>query len=241
MNEAYFVQRVREYIIKNGYKDIYSLTPPKSRRYILPQSIELPELKKTKELIQDYEEFMEKTIKKHHKLYSRFKDYPHIKELIVRYDVWGFLNNISLSVHPSIKKNWGINFELFGAFYNTNTPYCTLFPDLEKDGVENAFFFKPRSGQVILANSPYTTQHIRWTIRKILDEWLGKASFWVVIPVWDKKTRKELRLKEYPDFPEINELAEKSIKAEVVHKFLFWDGIENKNIHLKDPIWVIHI
>lgn len=199
-------------------------------------------MKKTKEMLEEYEEYSEVVIKKHHKLYSRFKDYPHIKELIVRYEVFGFLNNISLSVHPSIKKSWGINFELFGAFYNTNTPYCTLFPDLEKPmGIENALFFKPSKGQIILANPPYTTQHIRWTIRKILDEWIRVASFWVVIPVWDKKTRKELRLKEYPDFPEINELVTKAKKAEVIKNFLFWDGINNRDVHLKDPVWVINI
>jgi hypothetical protein len=44
--------------------------------------------------------------------------------------VVGALNNISLSVSPKVKKEWNINFELFGAFYNTNSNYCGLYSDI---------------------------------------------------------------------------------------------------------------
>lgn len=78
-------------------------------------------------------------------------------------------------------------------------------------------------------------------IRKILDEWKGKATFYVVIPVWDRKTRKELGLKQYPDLPEIQELIAASEYHEVSHTFPFYDGVHGKKVHLKDPVHVMKL
>ena len=235
--EANFMMALNEYIDKHGYETLLGTDKPKNKTSIVPNTVKL----ETKEGdVEDYIENVQKVLKKHKKLYERFKNVPDVEALIYRYDSYGLLSNISLSVDPELKKKWGINYELFGAFYNTDYPYNSLFPDLEPGSHGNVHFFKPKKSQIILANPPYTVAWIRWTIRKILDEWKDKATFYVVIPVWDTKTRKELGLKEYSDFPEINELISKA-NEHVVTKLPFYDGIGDKKVNLKDPVHVIKI
>lgn len=132
---------------------------------------------------------------------------------------------------------------MFGAFYNTNNPYNSLFPDLEPGSKGNVLYYKPEPGQVVLVNPPYTNQWIIWSIRKILDEWLDKATFYVVIPVWDCRTRKRLGLKLYNECaPEIVELIEKSKYHKVVDNFLFYDGVGRADYYMtKIPIHIIKI
>ena len=132
---------------------------------------------------------------------------------------------------------------MFGAFYNVNLSksYCSLYPDLEPGSVGNVLFFKPIKDQIILANPPYTKDWIKWTIQKIL-EWKKTISFtcYVVIPIWDRKTRDQIGLKKYPDFPEITTLIDNATYARV-DNLEFFDGIHNKYVYLKDKVHVIKI
>lgn len=230
--EANFMKSVKNYISLYGYKHFYDPVPPKKGK-LLPETIQL---EKVKADISEYESEVKKSIEKHEKLYKRFKDYPNIEMLIYRYDTMGFLNNISLSVHPSLKKKWGITHEMFGAFYNSDYPYCSLFPDLE-DSLGNVMNFKPKKDMVILVNPPYTQPFIKWTIEKLL-EWKDKSKFIVILPVWDKKTRSELKLKGYPDLPEIRQLIDNS-DSSTVENIPFYDGLNNKKVFLKDPVHII--
>lgn len=236
--EARLIKSIKLYIREHGYKDFFKAEPPSSKKKFFP--VNLPKVKDV-----DLEEFKEdiiESVEKHKKLYNRFKDIPNIEFLIHRYDVLGYLNNISLSVSPKIKEKWKITHELFGAFYNVNLDhtYCSLFPDLEPNSVGNVFFFKPKKDMIILANPPYTSGFIRWTCKKII-EWKGKSKFIVILPVWDKKSRDKLKLPSQPDLSEIQDLIEVSDESHIVHNFPFYDGINNKHVSLKDPIHLIYI
>lgn len=233
--EAKFMASIKEYIKEHGVGDFYEAKPPKSKTKFFHMS--LPKVKEVN--LEEFQEDVLKSVKKHRSLYDRFKSIEHVDWLIHRYDTLGYLNNISLSVSPKIKEEWGITHELFGAFYNVDMShsYCSLFSDLEPNSSGNVFFFKPKKGMTILANPPYTADWIRWTCKKAI-EWKGKYRVYVVIPVWDKATRKAHGLKEYADIPEIGELIAASDAAEVVH-LPFYDGVHNKNARLKDPVHVI--
>jgi hypothetical protein len=234
--EANFMKSVETYISTHGRDHLFDAVAPKSKRHIVPATVELTPIRNAD--VEEYTQKVERVI----------KEYPHLSrhispELLYRYHVWGMLSNISLSVDPDLKRKWGITHELFGSAYNTlpTVTYGSLFPDLEENSTGNVFFFKPKKGQIILANPPYTAEYIRWTCRKIIDDWKGKATFYVVIPVWDRKTRDELGLKRYPDIPEISELIAASTHHEVVHKFPFYDGIHGKKVHLRDPVHVVYL
>ena len=222
--EAKFMESIRSYIADHGVEDFYRPMTPK-----LPKT--------TRADVEQFEEDVRKSVSKHRALYNKFKHIEHVDWLIHRYDTLGFLNNISLSVLPSIKEEWGITHELFGAFYNTDYPYCSLFSDLEPNSIGNALTFKPKKSMVVLVNPPYTAEWIEWTCKSVI-KWKGKAIFYVVLPVWDRKTRDELGLKKYEDLPEIQDLIQSSMHAEVV-KLPFFDGVHNKKVQLKDPVHVI--
>jgi hypothetical protein len=234
--EANFMKSLQTYIASEGNKHLFDAVSPKSRRHIVPESVVLPVVRNAD--IEEYKKNVEDVVEKYPRLAKRISP-----ELIYRYHVWGMLNNISLSVDPVLKRKWGITHELFGSAYNTlpDVTYGSLFPDLEENSTGNVFFFKPKKGQIILANPPYDAEYIKWMIRKILDEWKGKATFYVVIPVWDRKTRDELKLKKYPDLPEIGELISQSEEHKVVHKFPFYNGILEKKVYLKDPIHMMKL
>jgi hypothetical protein len=231
--EAKLMASVKHYISEHGVDDFYQPIAPKSKAKLF--AVDLPRVKDVD--VEEFQEEVAESVAKHKSLYKRFQDVPHIDWLIHRYDVLGYLTNISLSVSPKLKQEWGITHELFGAFYNTDYPYCSLFPDLEPGSLGNVFFFKPKKNMVILVNPPYTSKWIAWTCKKIL-EWKDKASFYVVLPVWDRKTRHALGLPRYADLPEINTLIEASTSAEIV-KLPFYDGITNKKVILKEPVHVI--
>jgi hypothetical protein len=159
---------------------------------------------------------------------------------IYRYYVVGALNNISLSVSPKIKKKMKINFELFGAFYNTNVDYCGLFDDIENNSCNfNTFKLKPN--MIILINPPYTDIWIRMSC-KIVENIMRKnlnTIIYLVIPIWNNSDRKKLGLKIYDneDLVEIDNL--KSSKYLVYHKITnlnFYNGIIKKQVNLKDKI-----
>jgi ABC-type transport system substrate-binding protein len=184
---------------------------------------------------------------KHPHLLKRFKDIPNIEAIILCYDHINAFTNASLSVHPSIKQKWKLQYrlshELFGAFYNTDptSTYCTLFPELEAPrGSCNAYTFTPKKGATYLANPPYTSGWIKWTIRNILDKW--RDSHWIiVIPVWDAPTRKKFGLSVQPPLVEIDELlaAVPSSKRKVEPRFLFYNGYTDKPVILHDPVHII--
>lgn len=159
---------------------------------------------------------------------------------IYRYYVVGALNNISLSVSPEIKKKMKINFELFGAFYNTNVDYCGLFGDIENNSCDfNTFKLKPN--MKILINPPYTDVWIRISC-KIIENIMKKnlnTIVYLVIPIWNNSDRKKLGLKIYDDedLVEIDNL--KLSKFIAYHKIInlnFYNGIIKKQINLKDKI-----
>lgn len=159
---------------------------------------------------------------------------------IYRYYVIGALNNISLSVSPEIKKKMKINFELFGAFYNTNVDYCGLFGDIENNSCNfNTFKLKPN--MIILINPPYTDIWIRISckiVKNIMEKNLNTIIY-LVIPIWNNSDRKKLKLKIYDDedLVEIDNL--KLSKYLVYHKIVnlnFYNGIIKKQVNLKDKI-----
>lgn len=234
--EANFINSVSIYIKKYGNTEFFKPIPPKSQDLLIPSTVHLLD---TYYDLNRYYKDVKNSIKKYYKLYNLFKDkIKYVDVLIHRYDIWGMLSNISLSVSFKQKLKWGITHELFGSFYNVNlnTTYGSLFPDLEPNSTGNVLFFNPTKGQVILANPPYTSSWIRWMIRKILDEWLNIAVFHIIIPLWDSASRKKYNLKEYTDIPEITELIKKSKEHKIIQNFEFFDGIYNKKSILKDPI-----
>ena len=239
--EANFMKAVKKYIDKYGTDVFFAVIKPKSKTAIVPKAMLLENVKGAD--IEEYQKEVEKSVKKHALLYNKFKELPNIEALIYRYDVWGALTTISLSVHPRIKKRWGITHELFGAFYNVDLskPYNSLFHDLEPGSMGNVLFFKPEQGSIILANPPYTIQWIQWTIQKILGEWKDTATFYVVLPIWDCKTRKELNLRYYECVYDIIELINNAKEHNIINKFSFYDGINNKEHFLKDPVHIIKI
>lgn len=248
--EANFMKALQEYKKAHGRDFLYFMVKPKSKKAIFPTSIELPVIKDAD--VDEYERNVEKALKKHPELYADFKDkFDGVEALIYRYDFWGYLEgNISLSVHPDVKKRWGINHELFGAFYNVNLdkPYCSLFPDLEPGSEGSAMFFKPEKGDVVLANPPYTDLWVSWTCRQILDKWRGKATFYVVIPGWDCKTKDELKMQDNRTcYYDIRELIENAKEYKFYKDFPFYNGITRKDYSFqKDrkktvPIHVIKI
>lgn len=239
-HEAKLMKSVKLYIEKHGYTHFFRAEPPSSKKKLFPESIKLPSLRHAD--IEEFKQDVTDSIEKHKKLYNKFKHIHNIEFLIHRYDTLGYLNNISLSVAPKLKEKWGINHELFGAFYNVNLAhtYCSLFPDLEPNSVGNVFFFKPAKGMKILANPPYTSGFIRWTCKKII-EWKTRADFVVVLPVWDKKTRDELKLPKQPDLHEIQDLIAISDEHRVYENLPFYDGINNRIVYLKDPVHVIFV
>ncbi len=159
---------------------------------------------------------------------------------VSRYYVVGALNNISLSVSPKIKKDWNINFELFGAFYNTNYDYCGLYSDIESSCCD-FYTFKLKKDMTILINPPYTEKWIKMSC-EIINNIMNKkenTKIYLVIPVWNKSDRKKLGLKEYEDLPEIDKLKESSfLQSHEIANLAFYNGIIKKNVYLKDKVHV---
>lgn len=151
------MKAIRMYIETHGIKHLFDAVPPKSKRHIVPSTVELPVVRNAD--IEEYKEEVETTVKQYPRLSRKISP-----ELLYRYHIWGMLNSLSLSVDFDLKRKWGITHELFGAAYNTlpDVTYGSLFPDLEENSTGNAFFFKPKKGQIILANPPYIADHIRW-------------------------------------------------------------------------------
>lgn len=159
---------------------------------------------------------------------------------IYRYYVVGALNNISLSVSPKKKKEWKINFELFGAFYNTNSNYCGLYSDIEKSCCD-FYTFKLKKNMNILINPPYTEKWIQISCKIINNIMIKKkqTKIYLVVPIWNNSDREKLGLKLYRDLPEIDELKNSPyLKTHKIENLQFYNGIQKKDIFLKDKVHI---
>ena len=200
------------------------------------------------------DEFYETMMKYTNEIISRYKKLKNVsfKERLAlfRYKQIGALTNISLSVHPDKKEKWGINFELFGSFYNTNTKYCGLFPELETIKCVNDVFhfdFNLNENMNILINPPYTEnwiQHACEIASILLEKNTNKnTKIWLVIPVWNETNRTNLGLntKSYSDMPIIDALKiSPYLVNHSVENLSFYNGLEDKTVNLKDKVHVFY-
>lgn len=193
-----------------------------------------------------YEGVVAKVQREHKSFLQTFASQPNLLELAVLYYVTGYLNNISLSVHPDTKKyykaRYGLSHELFGSFFNTDPTmtYCSQFPDLEGPRATcNALNFVPEPGRCYLVNPPYTVDWIRWSLNNVMHKW-KQSNFIVIVPVWDVATRKRYGIQLYADFPEITEAMTKCKWHRTRKDFKFWNGLTQKTVLLKDPIHVFY-
>lgn len=183
-------------------------------------------------------------IKKMHFKFDKYLSNDLLKlqhAAVYRYYIIDALSNISLSVSPEIKKKWKINFELFGAFYNTDYNYCGLFSDIESSCCD-FFTFTLEKNMNILINPPYTEKWIKLSC-KIINNIMNKnknTKIFLIIPVWNTSDRKTLGLNtQYGDLPEIDKLKTSSyLQSHEITNLTFYNGIIKKYIHLKDNVHV---
>jgi hypothetical protein len=189
-------------------------------------------------------------------LYNHYKnEYPHtIDALLLVYDHLGVFNNVSLSVTIEKKNAWRARYdathELFGSFFNTHpqNTFCSKFAQLEKPrAICDAFTFVPQPYKTYIANPPYDTFFIDWTIYNIIYNWT-ESNFIIIIPDWRKQTRIKYKLKS--DYDEMNSIIEiiKYCKKNNFkynefppHKYYFFDGFIKKNVTLNTAILEIFI
>lgn len=159
---------------------------------------------------------------------------------IGRYGAIGALSNISLSVSPQLKRQWKITFELFGAFYNTSSPYCGLFSDIEPNSFGDCSQFQLQSNETLLINPPYTQDWIVLSC-KIVERLLvlkKRTTIYLVIPVWNKSDREKLKLPgTFDDIPEIDKLKQHpNILSHKLTNLQFFNGITKKHVFLRDKV-----
>lgn len=194
----------------------------------------------TSEDIAEYIAFIDKTIKE--TKFNFQNQVPKDWELAAlgRYKVIGALNNVSLSVSPQLKRKWKITFELFGAFYNTTSPYCGLFSDIEPNSFGDCSQFRLTPNEILLINPPYTQEWITLSciiVKRLL--MLNKhTKIYLVIPIWNVSDRKLLKLPgTFDDIPEIDEL--KTHEYLISHSLVnlpFFNGIIKKHVFLRDKV-----
>lgn len=165
-----------------------------------------------------------------------------------RYEALGILENgIFWSVLPSLKRKWGIMQELFGNYFNTNTKFCSLFSELEGCGCQFGNF-TPQPNSVYLINPPFEKRYINWTCERVL-QWLNEdknkvlknVKFYIIIPVWDKPSRKKLKLSlDYGDVPLLTELLNSPYLVEHnMSKMKFYDFVNKKEVPQQSYIHLI--
>lgn len=171
----------------------------------------------------------------------------HEEYALVRYEVLKvILGGLGWSVLPEYKKKWKITHEMFGAYFNTNGSFSSIFPELEGNGTQFGTVV-PKKGNHYLVNPPFEKYYIKWTCER-LQEWINDdtlkdVKFTVIIPVWDIESRKKLKLKtEYGDIPELSKiLKSKFVTEHNMTQMKFWDSVENKIQHQKSYIHKIII
>ncbi len=199
----------------------------------------------TKELLSYFVEQVEMITDKIIKKYPALKNITEVERYaLFRYWTVGALNNISLSVSPETKRKWRINFELFGAFYNTDYEYCGLYPELERRCRCDVFHFKLEPNMTILVNPPYTEKWIE-TACELVTQFLEKkinTTIWLVVPVWNISDRKTLGLKITNDMPILDALKfSPYLISHEIKKLKFFNGLEKKHVNLKDHVHVYHL
>jgi hypothetical protein len=179
---------------------------------------------------EDYEEILKKALKRKN---LRKPETLHERYALLRYEILQVVfGGLGWSVLPEEKKKWKIDQEMFGAYFNTNLPFCSLFPELEGTGEQFATIV-PKPGIHYLINPPFEKYYIKWTCERIL-EWLSEAGltdlhFTIIIPVWDEESRKQLKLKPQPPAPELSKLLQsKYIKTHTMTKMKVWDSVDDK-------------
>lgn len=237
--EANYIAGLQAYVRAHGASKLWDLAPSLSADFPVPSSVALR--KPARASLREYRELCSRVAG----MFPAIRDHPHRVHLLVRYYIWGAFNNISLSVAPEVKRRWGITHELFSGFYNAapSSTYCTLFPDLEApQGYCNALEYEPEEATVLLANPPYTSKHIQWTVQQVLRWRAVCTAIWVVVPVWDAASRKALGLRgSYKDLPAITALIAEADEHHITKRFPFHDYVHAKDVHLADPVHVVKL
>lgn len=231
--------------IKNGLPIIKSPSTSFENDIMLIQHHLRYPRKHDEETIQKFKLKINKIIKKLKFDFISDMDIDLQKYALFRYHMVGALSNISLSVCPTIKKKWGITFELFGAFYNTHYPYCSLFSDIEPKATTDFFNFKLKKNMTILVNPPYTEEWIYITCEYV-NYFLSlnmNTTIYLILPIWNTSDRILLNLPIlYNDLPVLDILKTSNylIKYSTEH-LPFYNGITRKTIKLKDKVHVYHL
>jgi hypothetical protein len=231
--------------IKNGLPIIKSPSTPFEKDLVeIHHHLRYPR-KQDEDTIKTFKLKINKLIKK-----LKFDFIPHMdtdiqKYALFRYHMVGALNNISLSVCPTIKKAWGITFELFGAFYNTHYPYCSLFSDLEPNATSDFFSFKLKKNMKLLVNPPYTEEWINITCEYVthLLSLNMNTTIYLILPIWNTSDRLHLNLPIlYNDLPILDELKlSPYLVSYSMDNLTFYNGINHKNVKLKDKVHIYQL
>jgi hypothetical protein len=182
------------------------------------------------------DEFYENVMKTTDSIISKYPLSLKERFALFRYKFIGELDRLSVS--PEKKKEWNINFELFGSFYNTNTEYCGLFSELESPRCRgDVFHFTLKPNMNILIHPPYTEEWIQKAceITTILLEKNKNTNIWLVIPIWNKANRIGL----HSDMAIIDALKfSPYLVKHSIENLPFYNGL--KQVHLKDDVHVFH-
>jgi hypothetical protein len=152
--------------------------------------------------------------------------------LLTMYDFIG-MNTIHLSVPPIFS---GI--ELFGSPLNTHNEYCSPFEIDKKFGSLGSFWeFFPERDTVYLCNPPFDEIIIRRMASRLI-EFLNsnvKLVIIVTIPIWDSKSQKQMKIKDYGlDFEGYTMLKASEYCKETDmldrYKFPYYDYYQEKKI-----------
>jgi hypothetical protein len=152
--------------------------------------------------------------------------------LLTMYDFIG-MNTIHLSVPPIFS---GI--ELFGSPLNTHNEYCSPFEIDKKFGSLGSFWeFFPERDTIYLCNPPFDEIIIRRMANRLI-EFLSssiKLVIIVTIPVWDSKSQKQMKIKDYGlDFEgyTMMKASEYCKEADMLdrYKFPYYDYYQEKKI-----------
>lgn len=166
---------------------------------------------------------------------------PEINQYaLLRYYLVGALSYISLSVLPKQKKEWKIDFEMFGSFYNTNSDYCSLYNDIELSSCD-VFRFRLHPNMTLLINPPYSEDWIQVACQlciKLLKK-KKNTTIYLVLPVWNLSDRKKLGLPLYDDLPIIDDMKiSPYLIKHSIRNIKFYDGTKQQLALYTDKVHV---
>lgn len=148
------------------------------------------------EIIDIYPKLYDKILDRFSKNFNGNKNL-YIWCVIKRYIILKSYNN-QLAVHKKtmefIRKNYGVEFELFGSVLNTtNRYYCSMFYDIEKHfGSMGSFFDIKLINGSFSMNPPFDVDLMTDAMKKIEDSIrdTDKLNVFIWIPIWDKDGKK---------------------------------------------------